>query len=99
MAAIFVNISIILQLFTTVLERCSHEDRVLHLRQHAPMVVAQQLYKHTSTSSQLVMAVFSLALGRPFTFDDYAVDSNPSLAHAGHVSLLFMKEFIIVFFF
>ncbi|XP_066957517.1 lysosomal-trafficking regulator isoform X3 [Macrobrachium rosenbergii] len=77
----------VFKLFTTILERCSHEDRVLHLRQHAPMVVAQQLYKHTSTSSHLVMAVFSLAHGRPFTFDDYAIDSDPSLALPGQVTM------------
>ncbi|XP_068245807.1 lysosomal-trafficking regulator isoform X3 [Palaemon carinicauda] len=77
----------VFKLFTTILERCSHEDRVLHLRQHAPMVVAQQLYKHASSSSHLVMGVFSLALGRPFTFDDYAIDSDPSLALPGQVTM------------
>ncbi|KAK7001970.1 hypothetical protein SK128_023174, partial [Halocaridina rubra] len=77
----------VFKLFSTILERCSHEDRILHLHQHAPMVVAQQLYKHTPTSCQLVMAVFSLALGRQFTFDDYAIDSDPSLALPAQVAM------------
>ncbi|XP_063878429.1 lysosomal-trafficking regulator-like isoform X2 [Scylla paramamosain] len=71
----------VLKLFTTMMDRCSPEDNVLHLRQNVPLIMGQQLHKHaTSISSQLVMAAFSLALSRSFTFEDYAVDCDPSLA-------------------
>ena len=64
-----------------MMDRCSPEDSVLHLRQNVPLIMGQQLHKHgTSISSQLVTAAFSLALGRSFTFEDYAVDCDPSLA-------------------
>lgn len=68
------------QLFTVILDRCSPEDMVMHLRQNVPLVMAQQLHKHSTISTQLVTAAFSLALGRSFTFEDYAIDSDPSLA-------------------
>ncbi|XP_071541821.1 uncharacterized protein [Panulirus ornatus] len=70
----------ILKLFTTMLDRCSPEDTVLHLRQNVPLIIAQQLHKHSAISTQLVIAAFSLALGRSFTFEDYAIDCDPSLA-------------------
>ena len=64
-----------------MMDRCSPEDNVLHLRQNVPLIMGQQLHKHTtSISSQLVTASFSLALGRSFTFEDYAVDCDPTLA-------------------
>ncbi|KAK8729282.1 hypothetical protein OTU49_008737, partial [Cherax quadricarinatus] len=70
----------VLKLFTTMLDRCSPEDSVLHLRQNIPIIMAQQLHKHTTISTHLVLAAFSLALGRSFTFEDYAIDCDPSLA-------------------
>lgn len=63
------------------MDRCSPEDSVLHLRQNVPLIMGQQLHKHTaSMTSHLVTAAFSLALGRSFTFEDYAVDCDPTLA-------------------
>ncbi|KAK4309758.1 hypothetical protein Pmani_018634 [Petrolisthes manimaculis] len=72
--------SAVLKLFGVVLERCSPEDGVVLLRQNVPLILAQQLHKHPLLSTHLVTAAFSLALGRPFTFDDYAVDCDPSLS-------------------
>ncbi|XP_042210039.1 uncharacterized protein LOC121857843, partial [Homarus americanus] len=70
----------VIKLFTTMLDRCSPEDSLLHLRQNIPLIMAQQLHKHATISTHLVLAAFSLALGRSFTFEDYAVDCDPSLA-------------------
>ncbi|XP_069997726.1 lysosomal-trafficking regulator isoform X2 [Penaeus vannamei] len=77
----------VFKLFTVILDRCSPEDMVMHLRQNVPLVMAQQLHKHSTISTQLVTAAFSLALGRSFTFEDYAIDSDPSLALPNQVVL------------
>lgn len=73
-----------------MLDRCSPEDTVLHLRQNVPLIMAQQLHKHSAISTQLVIAAFSLALERSFTFEDYAIDCDPSLALPQQVNLMFV---------
>ncbi|CAL4201683.1 unnamed protein product, partial [Meganyctiphanes norvegica] len=76
-----------LKVFRCVLERCSAEDGLVHLRQHVMYVMAHQLHKHTSVSTELLSAALSLATRHTFSFDHMEMEVDPSLALPHQVSL------------